>query len=122
MPLTTVKMMSDQKVRKPYKVVESRYDGYDAIQLVEEPFTGIVVKYGKVSFNADEDNDTLTLNFDYDIIDRAKKEFGNLEPFEKYLGELLEQLIAEGIQENNLTYTGGIDENRTGDLIEPDPQ
>jgi hypothetical protein len=117
-----VKTMSEEKVRKPYKVVESRYDGFDAIQLVEEPFAGIVIKYGKVSFNADEDSDTLTLNFEYDIIDKAKKEFGSLQPFEKYLGELLEQLIAEGIQENNLTYMGGVDENRTGDLIEPDSQ
>jgi hypothetical protein len=45
------------------------------------------------------------------------------DPSSNLLGDFLKDLIIFGIQENNLTYTGGIDdENRTGDPIEPDTQ
>ena len=50
------------------------------------------------------------LKFEYEIHDKGGKDFTDLKPFEKYLGDLLQQLIHEGIEENNLTYTGGIDE------------
>ena len=46
-----------------------------------------------------------------------------MKPFETYIGDILQELIHEGIEKNSLTYTGGIDnENRTGDPIEPDSQ
>ena len=106
-----------------YVVVENRKDGMDAIKLLEEPFSGIIYTYGRVSFDEDEANDKLTIAFEYDIIDKAGKDFGSMEPFENYIGNILQELIHEGIQQNNLTYTGGIDdENRTGDPIEPDSQ
>ena len=106
-----------------YVVVENKYTGYDAIKLLDEPFSGIIISYGKVEFEEDDANDTLKLKFEYDIHDKAGKDFKDLKPFEKYLGDLLQQLIHEGLKENNLTYTGGIDnENRTGDPIEPDSQ
>ena len=40
--------------------------------------------------------------------------------FNPYIGKILEELIHQGIQENNLTYTGGIDENRTKDSEQSD--
>ena len=106
-----------------YVVVENKHTGYDAIKLLDDPFSGIIISYGKVEFEEDDANDTLRLKFEYEIHDKAGKDFTNLKPFEKYLGDLLQELIHEGLKENNLTYTGGIDnENRTGDLIEPDSQ
>jgi hypothetical protein len=45
-----------------------------------------------------------------------------MKPFEKHIGDVLQDLIHKGIEENNITYTGGVDENRTGDPIEPDSQ
>jgi hypothetical protein len=106
-----------------YVVVENKHTGYDAIKLLDDPFSGIIISYGKVEFEEDDPNDTLRLKFEYEIHDKGGKDFTNLKPFEKYLGDLLQHLIHEGLKENNLTYTGGIDnENRTGDLIEPDSQ
>ena len=105
-----------------YVTVENKHDGTDAIKLLDEPFSGIIIQYGKVSFEVDEENDRLKIGFEYEILDKANKEFTDIVPFETYLGDLLQELIHLGIEENSLTYTGGVDENRTGDPIEPDSQ
>jgi hypothetical protein len=106
-----------------YVTVQNRKDGMDAIKLLDEPFSGIIFTYGRVSFEEDRTNDHLKINFEYEILDDNSKKFSDTKPFEKYIGDLLQELIHKGIEENNLTYTGGIDnENRTGDLIEPDSQ
>ena len=106
---------------KPYVVVENT-QGFDAIKLTENPFDGIIYTYGKVSFEEDELNDKLKIHFDYEILDYANKVLTDTKPFEQYIGDILQELIHEGIENNNLTYAGGIDENRTGDPIEPDSQ
>lgn len=105
-----------------YVVVENRNTGLDAIKLLDEPFSGIIIEYGKVELEADEENSQLRIKFEYDILDKGGKQFTDMKPFEKYLGDLLQELIHQGIEENSLTYTGGVDENRTGDPIEPDSQ
>jgi hypothetical protein len=105
-----------------FTVVENKHNGVDAIKLLDEPFSGIIISYGKVEFEEDDASDTLHLKFEYHIHDKASKQFTDMKPFEKYLGELLQHLIHEGIRDNNLTYTGGIDENRTGDPFQPDSQ
>jgi len=106
---------------KPYVVVENK-QGFDAIKLTENPFEGIIYTYGRVSFDEDDATGYIKLKFDYEILDYADKVITNKQPFEKYIGDILQELIHEGIENNNLTYAGGIDENRTGDPIEPDSQ
>ncbi len=107
---------------KPYIVVESKYSGHDAIKLTEYPWEGIIYTYGKIEFEEDEANSTLHLKFDYEILDNNGKGFTDNAPFEKYIGKILEELLHEGIKENNLTYTGGteIDANRTKDSEQSD--
>ena len=105
---------------KPYTVVQSKYTGLDAIKLTEQPFEGIIYSYGKVEFDEDELNDTIHLKFDYEVHDYNNKTLTDKKPFESYIGKILEELIHEGIEENNLTYTGGVDENRAKDSSESD--
>ena len=102
-------------MNKTYVVLESKYNGKEAIKLTSEPYSGIIFSYGKVSFN--EVDEQLRLAFEYEIHDNANKGFDK-RIFEQYLGELLEQLIYEGIEKNSLVYTGGVDENRTEDSDE----
>jgi len=104
----------------PFVVVESRADGLEAIKLTEEPFAGIIYNYGKVSFDEDETNDKITIKFEYDILDYGTKALTDPAPFEKYIGDLLTELIHRGVAENDLTYTGGVDENRTKDSEQSD--
>ena len=108
------------KSNLPIIVTENIHNGLQAIKLTEGAFEGIIYTYGKVSIDADEENDSATLKFDYEILDYAEKGLSDKKPFEKYIGNILEHLIHEGIQENNLTYTGGVDENRTEDSKQSD--
>ena len=94
-----------------YVVLESKIDGMQAIKLTSEPYSGIIYTYGKVEFVPDEENDKLTIKFDYTIQDKNSKEFGNKEPFEAYIGQILQDMIRDGIAENSITYAGGVDEN-----------
>jgi hypothetical protein len=109
-------------MNKPYVILEHKHNGMQAIKLTAEPFEGIIYSYGKISFNADEEERALHLKFEYDVLDWNNKGLTNPKPFEQYIGKLLEEMIHEGIQENNLTYTGGtdIDANRTKDSEQSD--
>ena len=90
----------------------------DAIKLLDEPFSGIIFTYGRVEFDEDGANASLKIKFEYEILDKNSKDFTDPKPFEQYIGDLLQELIHKGIEENNLTYTGGIDENRDSNFVE----
>jgi len=104
----------------PIIITENRHSGLQAIKLTEGAFEGIIYTYGKVSF--DEKDDTLYLKFDYEILDSADKGMIDMKPFEAYIGDILQELLRQGVAENNLTYTGGteIDANRTKDSEQSD--
>ena len=104
----------------PIQVLESRVEGLQAIKLLEEPYAGIIYTYGKVSMDADEENNKLKLAFEYEILDYNDKTLVKMEPFETYIGKILEELIHQGVAENSITYTGGVDENRTENSNESD--
>lgn len=93
-----------------FETVENKHSGLEAVRLTDEPYKGIIFQYGKVELKEDEKNDKLHIKFDYDILFDNNKKF-KAEPFEKYIGDLLEQLLVQGVAENSLTYTGGVDEN-----------
>jgi hypothetical protein len=94
-----------------YVVLENKHDGLQAIKLTEEPYEGIIYSYGKVSFDPNEETGHLKINFEYEIHDKNDKEFSDTKPFENYIGDILQELLAEGVANNSLTYVGGIDEN-----------
>jgi hypothetical protein len=104
----------------PIQVMESKDNGMQAIKLTDPPFDGIIYIYGKVELKEDESNDKLNLAFEYEILDHAGKAMTDMKPFESYIGKILEELIHIGVEENSITYTGGVDENRTKDSDESD--
>ena len=93
-----------------YVVLDKLHNGMQVIKLTCEQYGGIIYSYGKVSFSPDETNDKLTIKFDYDILEKNNKEFDN-EQFERHIGDILQEIIQEGVKSNSLTYTGGVDEN-----------
>jgi hypothetical protein len=101
-----------EHLAKPYILVENRKTGHDAIKLTSGPFQGIIYSYGKVKFEEQHD-DICKLNFEYEVHNNQIEY--NKEEFEFYIGELLQFIMAEELQRNNITYTGGIDENRNED-------
>lgn len=105
-----------------YQVLEHKHSGLQAIKLTEGAYEGIIYTYGKVSFEEDEQNDKLHLKFEYELLDNADKGITDMKLFESYIGDILEELLHQGVAENNLTYTGGteIDANRTKDSEQSD--
>ena len=98
-----------------YVIVEHINSPTYAIKLTQAPFDGIIYKYGKVSFDEDDDNDKLQIHFEYEILDYADKGISDMSPFEHYIGDILQELIHESLEKNSLVYKGGVDENRTED-------
>jgi hypothetical protein len=85
-----------------------------ALELLEHKFSGITFKYGKVELLEAEDN--LTLKFDYDIIENKHSDLNEIpeaqeKEFKQTLGDLLVQMMHDGVKNNDLIYTGGVDEN-----------
>jgi hypothetical protein len=113
--------VSDDWKLPPHQVVKHKDAvGVDAIKLLAEPYSGIIVSYGKVSFDTirgDADEEHVTMKFDYTMHESAGKDFTakQLKDFEVYLGEFLRDLIIYGIKENNIAYTGGVDDSREND-------
>lgn len=105
-------------MKNDYKILEATDPtGQKLVQLTCSRFSGIIYSYGKVWF--EELDDSLKLNFDYEVYESAGIEYDSAE-LEQQLGDILQDLIYEGIEKNSLTYTGGIDENRTEDSDESD--
>ena len=105
--------MSKHLTEPPIVVVENRKTGHDALRLTDGPYKGMIYTYGKVSFD-EEGTEKVHMNFEYDIIQDDGVTY-NEDEFVEYIGHILQHLINKQLQENSITYTGGIDENRTED-------
>lgn len=99
---------------RPHEILDTTYDGIGAIKLLGNPYNGLIFTYGKVEFIPGEDE--LKLKFQYTIRDSNGISYDK-EELKNYLGDFLQELILQGIEENNLTYTGGIDEVRAEDTF-----
>ena len=104
---------------RPHKTLER--NGQIALQLSEGKFSGIIFSYGRVEFEENKDAEELKVIFDYELHDDAGIEYDPKE-LKQYLGDFLIELIIFGIEQNNIVYTGGIDENRENNIIESDSQ
>lgn len=87
-----------------YAFVENSKTGQTAIRLLDEPFAGIVYEYGEWAMeepNIQENSDgpiSISLDFEYNILDMNGKQFGNIKPFEDYIGLILQDLIHQSIE------------------------
>lgn len=95
---------------KPYEIL-SRTDknGYYFIELTEGDFKGIIYSFGGVELV--EEGDHARLKFDYEIED--KEDYPNIDAkqFEQQIGDILVDMIEEGLALNTIVYKGGVDEN-----------
>jgi len=91
-----------------FNVVEDivNEEGFFAIQINEGPYKGVIFHLGKVQLYEEEGE--AKLQFHYDIVK------GEVEPndpdMEKYIGDILLEIIDDGLKNNTLVYAGGVDE------------
>lgn len=80
---------------KEYEIID------DWIQLTQGPYCGIIYKYGRVELI--EEGDQLRIKFEYELKDKSIMD----EHFIDYIGDILTELITDGIINNDIVYTGG---------------
>lgn len=81
-----------------YRIVDDQW-----IELIKGPFKGITYQYGKVKLV--EHDDHLQIQFEYFL----KEGEVNHQEFKEYIGPILGDLISNGLVNNSIVYTGGVD-------------
>ena len=97
-----------------------------AMKFLEGKYEGMIFSYGKVEFVEHGDEHAVSLKFDYDIHRKpsnyADTDEIDMAEVEYVLGGFLMELIEEQLGKNELVFTGGTDENRESNPIEPNSQ
>jgi len=102
---------------KNYTLLDDDVDGLYKILLTDGKYKGIIYTYGRVRL-LEEDN-VLRVQFEYNIEDNPGGQV-NAAEFRQHIGDILIDMLEEGLLKNNLVYTGGVDENRTKDFNQSD--
>lgn len=90
-------------MNKPVYNVLEREEGLPYIQMVE-PYTGVCFSLGKVSFIGTEEEPILEYN--YDILE-GRELVGDVKVFEKFVADLIFNMIMEKLEKGELLYSGG---------------
>ena len=89
------------------------YDtGRWGLHIIEGKYEGVKFLLGKVQINENKEQDNCTLKYNYDIIENPVEftEQSQVKDFETFVGDLLMQMLDDGVKRNDLIYTGGVDE------------
>jgi hypothetical protein len=99
-----------QNILRPHRKLEKNSGGQQlyAFNFKNSEFDDIIFSYDRVEFIEDTANDKLITKFNY-IVHEHKREYDKIK-FEKELGDFLIELVVQGALENNLIFTGGVDE------------
>jgi len=81
-----------------------------SIKISEGKFADVRYVLGKTELIENKENDNLTLKYHYDIIE-SKVEDSDIPEFEKLIGDILMQMLSDGVKNNDLVYSGGVDAN-----------
>lgn len=88
-----------------YEYVDNEKD--PKIKFTDGVHSGIVIKLGKVEF--EEVGEDCHMKYEYDVI-RYENEYDK-PALDRQVGDLLIQLIEQGVKDRELIYAGGTDEN-----------
>lgn len=81
-----------------YKIVDG-----DVVELTDGDYIGCRFRFGKVELIPEHDQ--LRLKFEYFPVDNQPRDVN----FEQTIGQVLHQMIEEGLFRNDIVYTGGVD-------------
>ena len=79
----------DNDIRNKYTFVTNKNEDMQCIGIKEGKYSGVVYKYGKVSFGEETEQGKMPLKFEFDILD------SNLIPREQFNGDEWPKLIGD---------------------------
>jgi len=100
----------------PYSFVERSDTDNWVVQIKGGPYEGVCYEYGKISAKTDEDADTATLAFKFNIIEYGEvceEGIETLVHFNNAIGDILQDVINSAFDDKN--YTIGNKKNATND-------
>jgi len=100
----SISKKSDPKTN--YQLLDNEINGMDVIKLTSKPYTGILYTYGVVRLI--EESEQLRIQFEFDVHENPTKVDTTTQDFRNYIGDILVELLDEGVIKNNITYTGGV--------------
>jgi hypothetical protein len=110
--------MSDRDMSGYYTYVENKDKTWTGIGLTDKAgkWQGVVYEYGKVSINEDEENDTASLEFEWNLLDSngLGKEFFD-DDFFNLIGDILHSLIEQNLDKSGL-LTDADDDDRKNNI------
>lgn len=88
------------------KSTGKEFNGQLEIELLDDPYKGVTFYYESMKF-ADEENEDglLNMSFEYQITSNNAPK--RLKDFEKYIGDLIIQILEEQMKKNEVIYKGG---------------
>lgn len=92
-----------------YEILDDAKNGNKIIKLTTEPYSGIMYHYGRVKLI--EEEDILRIQFEHDVVYNINDVDVDNNEFKNYIGDILVDLLEDGLLRNELVYTGGTDEN-----------
>lgn len=95
-----------------YELVGTTDSGNYKIKFTNTKFNDIILSIYGIEFI--ENDDQANMKFDYDIHEGEISD-EDAEEFKQLMGDFILQTIQVGLKNNDLVYTGGVDENRTDD-------
>lgn len=95
-------------IHENFELLEEDYENNQLIRLTSEKYSGIIYSYGRV--NLIEEDDQLRIQFEYDIHENPIGILNETD-FRNTIGDILVDLMDQQLLNNQIVYTGGIDEN-----------
>ena len=92
---------TEQKT-KPYVFAQRPDDDYTCIKLTEGKYAEIIYKYGNVGFKPVEDDEKMSVIFDYNIVRNPNDIDVDTEEFINYIGDILIDLVEEQLATGKL--------------------
>jgi len=91
-----------QSKNKPYVFAQRPDDDYTCIKLTEGKYAEIIYKYGNVGFKPVEDDEKMSVIFDYNIMKNPNDVDIDEEEFINHIGDILIDLVEEQLATGKL--------------------
>jgi len=89
------------EIKSKYRNIEGQDDG--AIRILDGEFKGVAVSIGRISIDASGDEETATLNYEYDVMEIPKEvdvDLNKNKDFCQLIGDIIVDILETKLKDN----------------------
>ena len=102
--MSTQKQNSPTVKTKRYVFAQRPDDDYTCIKLVEDKYKDIIFKYGNVGFKPVEDDEKMSVIFDYNVLKNPNDIDYDTQEFIDYIGDILIEQLDKQIKNGTAVF------------------